>query len=114
MDGINGIELQSAFPVRARTANAPATASPEPAAPTHSEPIPATPPNEVLHALDRAAQVLQRLAAQDVHLHFEVGEDQKIRIQVVDDEGNVLRQIPQQQALDLLAGHGGLAVDARG
>ena len=60
-------------------------------------------------------QPVHRLDAQGVHLHFDVGHDDKVRIQLVDDQGNVVRQIPQDKALQLLAGGtGGLAVDMLG
>jgi|tagenome__1003787_1003787.scaffolds.fasta_scaffold20241285_2 hypothetical protein len=70
-------------------------------------PLPEQPPVEVLNALDTAAEVIRRLDAEDTHLHFEVGDDQNVRVQLVDGQGNVIREVPQEQALTLLSGGSG-------
>lgn len=78
--------------------------------------FPATPPTEVLASLDKAARVIEELAAKQVNLHFEVDDSTNtVRVEVRDGNGNVVRNIPTSKALDVLAGdHAGLAYDARG
>jgi uncharacterized FlaG/YvyC family protein len=71
--------------------------------------FPATPPPEVLTALDEGARV---------ELHFAVEQGnagKRVRIQVREADGNVVRDIPTRKLLDILAGDGrGLAVDTLG
>jgi uncharacterized FlaG/YvyC family protein len=77
----------------------------------------ATPPAEVLLALDRAAQVLDDLAARQINLQFEVDpHTQAVRVRVFDGDGNLVREIPPDRLLGILAGSpvGGLLVDAVG
>ena len=46
---------------------------------------------------------------------FEPTRDQKVRIQLVDAQGDVVREIPQEKALQLLSGgRNGVAVDTVG
>jgi uncharacterized FlaG/YvyC family protein len=67
--------------------------------------IPATPPNEVLQALGRVQRVAKELRDQGLDVRFRVDDDsQKAKVQVVDSGGNVVRDIPVVQALDLLSG----------
>ena len=66
--------------------------------------VPAAPPPEVLDALDRAARVLDELAARQVTLRFKVTEDDRVRVEVRDGEGNVVRRIPATRVLELLDG----------
>lgn len=77
--------------------------------------VPATPPPEVLHALDKAQQVLGDLAKSNVTLHFEMAGS-RVVIQVKDADGNVVREIPPKKLLDLLAGDtsAGVVVDREG
>jgi hypothetical protein len=65
--------------------------------------IPDTPPADVLHALDRAQQTMAELKARSLELRFEVG-DGKIRAQMIDSDGNVVREMPARHGLDVLAG----------
>ena len=82
---------------------------------TEPTPLPKQPPVEVLASMDRAAQVVSHLEEQDVYLHFEVGDDRKVRIQLVDQQGAVVREIPQEKAVQLLSGGlSGVAVDELG
>jgi flagellar protein FlaG len=79
--------------------------------------IPSSPPQEVLDALDTAANVLRELAQRRVEMRFEFDERaNQVHVEVRDGEGNVVRQIPATRALDILAGAGvdGLVVDAVG
>ena len=85
---------------------------------TASTSIPATPPAEVLAALDEGARVMKELSDARVELHFAVEQGQagkRVRIQVREADGNVVRDIPTRKLLDILAGDGrGLAVDTLG
>ena len=69
-------------------------------------PTPLLPP-ALLHALDRAAEVAAELEARRLTVHFAPGEDSRVRAQVVDADGNVIRELPVGEALRLLSGQGG-------
>lgn len=73
--------------------------------------IPATPPPEVLDALDTAARVLEELASRRIALHFEYNDAaHEVQIQVVnEDDGTVLREIPPGALLDIAAGNAKVA-----
>lgn len=67
--------------------------------------IPATPPPEVLQALDNAARVLEELASRRLSLHFEYDDAiNQVRVQVTNAEGKVVREIPPSTLLDIAAG----------
>ena len=67
--------------------------------------IPATPPPEVLEALDNAARVLEELASRRLSLHFEYDDTtNQVRVQVTNGEGKVVREIPPSTLLDIAAG----------
>ena len=106
----NGVrEVRRAGPVEA----AAAVKKAEPAG------IPATPPAEVLAAMDEAARTLAELRSQQISLKFEVDDaTRRVRVTVSDADGRVLRQVPASDLGSLLAGGGrggsGLVVDARG
>jgi hypothetical protein len=87
-----------------------------PTTPAADEGFPATPPPEVLASLDKAARVIEELASRQVNLHFAVDEkSQRVEVEVRDGSGKLVRKIPQEKALDVLAGDlGGLTVEARG
>ena len=75
---------------------------------------PASPPPEVRQELDAAAQVIQQLSSQHINLHFEVDdESSRVRVQVLDGSGQVIREIPPKSLLDTLSG-GGLLFDQHG
>ena len=79
--------------------------------------IPAAPPADLLTELDRAASVIDELQSRQVSVRFEVDEKtNKVRVQVVDGEGKLLREIPATRMLDVLASGSasGLAVNAVG
>ncbi len=67
--------------------------------------IPVTPPSEVLDALDDAARVLEELASRRLSLHFEYDEAiDHVRVQVTNEDGKVVREIPPSTLLDIVAG----------
>ena len=70
-----------------------------------AESVPATPPPEVLEYLSRAAEVLRDLESRKIDLHFEVGEDKQVHVQVRDSSGTVIREIPATQAIDYMTGN---------
>ena len=65
--------------------------------------VPASPPPEVLEAMDAAARVARELHEQGRELRFASGED-GLRIELCDLEGNVLRTIPPGELLDVASG----------
>ena len=75
-------------------------------------PVPSSPPRDLGVELDAAAQAMQTFDRQGISLHFEV-VDGKIRIQLLDDGGQVVNEIPPGRLLDALASGGaaGLVVD---
>lgn len=78
---------------------APAGASAPPAA------VPASPPPEVLHALDRAQSVLAELASRQVSMHVSVDDEtSKIHVELRDSEGRLIREVPVTHATAMLAG----------
>jgi uncharacterized FlaG/YvyC family protein len=58
----------------------------------------------VLQALGRVQRVAQELRDQGLDVRFRVDDTQNAKVQVVDSGGNVVRDIPVVQALDLLSG----------
>jgi hypothetical protein len=76
-------------------------------------PAPLLPP-ALLHALDRAAEVAAELEARRLSVHFATGEDSRVRAQVVDADGNVIRELPVGEALRLLSGPGSAAAGELG
>jgi uncharacterized FlaG/YvyC family protein len=80
--------------------------------------FPASPPPELLAALDEGARVMRELSEARVELHFAVERDgghKRVRIEVREANGEVVREIPTRKLLDMLAGESrGLTVDALG
>jgi hypothetical protein len=79
------------------------------AAEISSEEIPASPPPEVLDAIDAAGRVARELHAEGRELRFvpasERGEDDgHVRVEVRDLDGNVLRTLPPSELLDVATG----------
>jgi hypothetical protein len=69
--------------------------------------IPASPPPEVLEAIDAAGRVARELHEQGRELRFTPpvpGEDGRVRVEVRDLDGNVLRTIPPSELLDVASG----------
>ena len=71
-------------------------------------------PPPLLHALDRAAEVAAELEARRLSVHFATGEDSRVRAQVIDADGNVVRELPVSEALRLLSGPGSAAAGELG
>lgn len=90
----------------------------QPASTVPPEPIPTSPPAEVLDALDTAARVLEELDSAQLSLHFEVRDGEagkRIHVEVLASDGSLVREIPARHLMDVLAGTGrGLTVDERG
>ena len=73
-----------------------------------------TPPADVQQEFDVAARVIEELSSRQVNLHFDVDHEAgTVRVQVVNGEGSVIREIPVRGLLDTLSG-GGLIVDQLG
>jgi FlaG protein len=76
--------------------------------------VPSQPPAALADEYHAAARVIEELAAQQINLHFEVdGSSNRVRVQMLDRNGDVIREIPARSLLDSLSG-GGLIVDHRG
>jgi len=84
----------------AARAGAPAEVSPA----VRVDTMPAAPPSEVMDEVSTAAHVWQVLHDQGRELHFDVGADHRVRIEVRDLDGNVLRTIPPSEALSIAGG----------
>lgn len=88
----------------ARAARTPEGAGRTDAAEISSE-IPASPPPEVLDAIDAAGAVARELHEQGRELRFVGGgAGERVRIEVRDLDGNVLRTIPPSELLDVATG----------
>jgi len=83
-----------------------ATAAEDTVTLSHGE-IPASPPPEVLEAMDAAGRVARELHATGRELRFTPppkGEHGRVRVEVRDLDGNVLRTIPPSELLDVASG----------
>jgi hypothetical protein len=66
---------------------------------------PASPPPEVLYALDRAQSVLAELASRQVSMHISVDEQtSRIHVELRDAEGKLIREVPASHAAAMLSG----------
>ena len=111
---IGHLTFQTAAPAPtapARTSAPVAEPAPVPTAPAPvfgvdaSDVIPASPPPEVLAAVDAAWERAAELAAQNRELHFARDEASgRLIIEVRTLDGEVLRTIPPSEALNVLAG----------
>ncbi|MFL5816410.1 MAG: hypothetical protein ACJ76L_02300 [Conexibacter sp.] len=69
--------------------------------------VPPSPPPEVLEAMDAAGRVARELHATGRELRFvppQGGAGGRIRVEVRDLDGNVLREIPPSELLDVATG----------
>ena len=69
--------------------------------------VPEGPPPEVLEAMDAAGRVARELHATGRELRFvppQDGGDGRVRVEVRDLDGNVLREIPPSELLDVATG----------
>ncbi|MEA2267923.1 MAG: hypothetical protein QOF29_3760 [bacterium] len=65
--------------------------------------IPAAPPPELLDEISAAQRAVRDMHERGRELHFEMA-DGRVHIELRDLEGNVLREIPPSQALEIAAG----------
>src|SRR5919202_5342182 len=72
-------------------------------APGATEDIPASPPAHVMRDVEAAAQRADWLREQGRELHFDL-EDGRLRIEVRDLNGRVVRVIPATEALEIATG----------
>jgi flagellar protein FlaG len=61
-------------------------------------------PEPVVTGIDHAAKRYEDLRAQGRELHFRVGHTGAIVVDVCDLEGNVIRTVPPETALDIIGG----------
>ena len=107
---VAGIEPTSFTPASQGAARTPRTAAPAGVEDTftvsHGD-VPASPPPEVLEAMDAAGRVARELHETGRELRFTPppeGEHGRVRVEVCDLDGNVLRAIPPSELLDVAAG----------
>jgi hypothetical protein len=62
------------------------------------------PPPEVWRECDAAARAYETLKAQGRELHFGTDDDGKLRIEVRDTDGRLLRQVPATEAIEIAGG----------
>jgi hypothetical protein len=65
--------------------------------------IPASPPPELRHEILVAQRAVAEMRARGRELHFEMTEG-RLRIEMRDLDGNVLKEIPGRQALEIASG----------
>jgi hypothetical protein len=73
--------------------------------------LPSEPPAEVLAEIGAAMDQLDALKERQLSLRFDVRDGQRLRIEVVDDEGNVIRTVPATEAIEIVTGQ--RSVDGR-
>jgi hypothetical protein len=71
--------------------------------------VPATPPAEVLNALDSAQRVDHELRSRGLSVSFDTQADGGVRVSVVDSDGQVVRDLAPSAALDAISGSSPLA-----
>ena len=76
--------------------------------------IPPFPPPQVLADVQRAASALTDMAAKQIELTFTVDGLNRLQVQVRDNTGRLVREIPASRAIDLLTGADGAVVDNYG
>jgi uncharacterized FlaG/YvyC family protein len=79
-----------------------------------SEPLPSEPPAALQAEYSAAARVIEDLASRQVNLHFEIDQQtNRVHVQMLNSDGDVIREIPAKSLLESLSG-GGLLIDQRG
>lgn len=101
--------FETAPPRAPRDARAAGVVSGDDALDLSSGDIPASPPPEVLAAMGAAGRVGRELHAQGRELRFATpaesgADDGRVRIEVANLDGDVLRTIPPSEALDVATG----------
>ena len=84
-----------------------ATRPPDDTLAVSSGEVPSSPPAEVLEAMDAAGRVARELHANGRELRFvppQDGAGGRVRVEVRDLDGNVLRTIPPSELLDVATG----------
>ncbi|WP_320669659.1 hypothetical protein [Patulibacter defluvii] len=71
-----------------------------PRAAADDELVGAVPPPDVLAEVEAAAAAADALAEQGLELRYDVRDAHRVRIELVDGEGQVVRRIPPGEALD--------------
>jgi hypothetical protein len=66
--------------------------------------IPSAPPLEVMAEVAAQFDRLDALRAEHVSLRFDVSESNRVRIEVVGEDGEVRRRIPVTEAMEIAAG----------
>jgi hypothetical protein len=106
LSALNAIRQYQAQPVRAAGPVAPSDAAAKPAAPGAAATVdtfPASPPPELRAEILAAQQAVHDMHARGRELHFEMAEG-RLRIELRDLDGNVLRTIPGSEALEIASG----------
>ena len=76
--------------------------------------LPSEPPAALQAEYSAAARVIEDLAARQVNLHFEIDHStNRVHVQMLNWNGDVIREIPAKSLLDALSG-GGLLIDEKG
>jgi uncharacterized FlaG/YvyC family protein len=79
-----------------------------------SQELPSEPPAALQAEYSAAARVIEDLAARQINLHFEIDQStNRVHVQMLDANGDVIREIPTKSLLDSLSG-GGLLIDQKG
>lgn len=84
-------------------AASPAHAAATPVVPDRFDAIPASPPARLRHEMLAAQRAVDDMRARGRELHFEM-TDGRLRIEMRDLDGNVLREIPPTEALAIASG----------
>jgi hypothetical protein len=71
--------------------------------------VPATPPAEVLNALDGAQRVDAELSSRGLSVSFDVQPGGDVRVRVLDRSGATVRDLAPSEALDAISGSTPLA-----
>jgi len=107
VSGIDGSHAFHARGTRPVSAEAPAGATPHPVDPPlrrHSiDAFPASAPPELRVQMLAAQRAVADMRARGRELHFEM-TDGRLRIEMRDLDGNVLREIPGREALEIASG----------
>ncbi|MGE4428979.1 MAG: hypothetical protein AB7G37_21200 [Solirubrobacteraceae bacterium] len=68
--------------------------------------IPATPPAEVMAEVDAAFDRLHEIREAGLELRYDISDRSRIRVDLVDAAGEVVRRVPPTEALELAVGAG--------
>jgi hypothetical protein len=68
--------------------------------------VPSEPPPALTLEYQAAARVIEQMAASQVNLHFEIDEGNRVHVQILDKNGQLIREIPARNLLDSLSASG--------